>query len=472
MLAAREAEAEISVSSIATSIAEIACNTSSLPYWQEVRGCLAAYIGPSGLSAPELERALASAEKALARLRAEHEAGQTPVLSIVRRTDDLDAFRLAAEQLAAGAKDVVLFGIGGSALAPRTLKQLAQFQHGGERHEPAFHVMDNPETPWMERFISRLDLEGLRFLVISKSGSTAETLMQFLWAIDYLQVHGLGASIGRRMLIITEPSAPQDNPLRRIAALHGIPVLEHPADIGGRYAAFSIVGMLPACLLGLDAARLRQSATKVLDLALAPETPLMENPPLLGAALHAGFLKARQLRAVILMPYTSQLTLFTAWWRQLWAESLGKQGKGPLPVSATGPVDQHSQLQLFLDGPNDKLFTIIMPQTAGLGYRAPAALAQDPDERLNCLGGHTIGDLTDCEQRATVESLMRKGRPVRSFQIPTLDEEVLGALFMHFMLETILTGYIMGINPYNQPAVEFSKQITRQLLRRLPIPQL
>ena len=460
------------MSSIAISPDKAVSNTTDLPYRQEVRGCLAANIGPTGLSGTELTQALARAQQALARLRAEHEAGQTPVLSIVRRTDDLDAFRLAAQQLAAGAKDVVLFGIGGSALAPRTIKQLAQFHHGGERHEPAFHVMDNPETPWMERFISRLDLEGLRFLVISKSGSTAETLMQCLWAIDYLQVHGLGASIGRRMLIITEPSEARDNPLRRIAALYGIPVLDHPADIGGRYAAFSIVGMLPAYLLGLDAARLRQAAAKVLDMALSPATPAMENPPLLGAALHAGFLKAHQLRAVILMPYTSQLTLFTAWWRQLWAESLGKQGKGPLPVSATGPVDQHSQLQLFLDGPNDKLFTIIMPQTAGLGYRAPAALAQDADERLRCLGGHTIGDLTDCEQRATVESLMRKGRPVRSFQIPTLDEEVLGALFMHFMLETILTGYVLGINPYDQPAVEFSKRITRQLLCRLPIPQL
>ncbi len=443
-----------------------------LPYAQDISGCLAGSIGPNGLSRVEMDKALSAAQEALKRLREEYHAGKAPVLSIVHRDDDLVQIRLAAQKFAAGAKDIVLFGIGGSALAPRTLRQLSRFLHGGDQSAPAFHVMDNPETPWMERFISRLDLEGLRFLVISKSGSTAETLMQCLWAIDYLQVHGLGSSLAQRMLIITEPGDARHNPLLRIAGLHGILVMDHPPDIGGRFAAFSIVGMLPASLLGLDTARLRASAARVLDLTLAEDTPPENNPPLMGAALHAGFLNAGQLKAVIMMPYTSQLSLFTAWWRQLWAESLGKQGKGPLPVSATGPLDQHSQLQLFLDGPNDKLFSIVMPETAGLGYRAPAVLADDADERLSCLGGHTIGDLTDCEQRATVESLMRKGRPVRTFRFHELNEEFLGAMFMHFMLETILTGYVLGIDPYDQPAVEFSKKITRDLLRKLPVPQL
>ena len=442
------------------------------PYSHEITGCLANAIGPSGLSAAEWRKAVRQAEQALDRLRAEYEAKHIAPLSIVHMEDDLPGLQLAAQKMAAGARDIVLFGIGGSALAPRALRQLARFMHGCNPDGPTLHVMDNPETPWMERFISKLDLKGLRFLVISKSGSTAETLMQCLWAIDYLQVHGLGSSLSERMLIITQPGDDAQNPLRRIAHANGIPVLDHPADIGGRYSAFSIVGMLPAFLLGLDAWRLRQAGAHVLDTALRQDMDPLHNAPLAGAALHLGFLGAGQLRATVLMPYTSQLTLFTAWWRQLWAESLGKDGKGPLPVNATGPLDQHSQLQLFLDGPNDKLFTIIMPRTAGEGYRAPAALAGEADERLSCLGGHTIGDLTDCEQRATVESLMRKGRPVRTIHIETLSEEVLGALFMHYMLETIITGYAMGVDPFNQPAVEMSKQITRQLLRQLPIPKL
>ncbi len=454
-----------------STLASLRTSDATMPYEQDIGGCLAKYIGPAGISSAELEEALGSARQHLRRLSEECAGGKVPALTITQREDDLDQYRLAAQQLAAGARDVVLFGIGGSALAPRTLRQLAQFIGKGQLGNPILHVMDNPETPWMERFISGLDIEGLRFLVISKSGTTAETLMQCLWAIDYLQVHGFGASIDRRMLIVTEQAPEDANPLRRIAAAYGIPVLDHPTDIGGRYSAFSIVGMLPAFLLGLDAKALRRAGARVLEHVLSEEAP-EANPPMLGAALHARLLKGIQLRAVVLMPYTSQLTLFTAWWRQLWAESLGKDGKGPIPVGATGPLDQHSQLQLFLEGPNDKLFTILMPQTAGQGYRAPASLAQDADERLSCLGGRTIGDLTDCEQRATVESLMRKGRPVRTIRISTLDEEVLGALFMHFMIETILTGYLIGVDPFNQPAVEFSKKITRSLLRQVPVPKL
>ncbi len=455
-----------------TIVSEQPAEFMDLPYRQEVAGCLARNIGPAGIGSAEFDAALQEATLHMRRLAEECAAGKIPALTITQQTDDLDQLRLTAQQLAAGAKDVVLFGIGGSALAPRALRQLAKFVNCGRLRAPLLHVMDNPETPWMERFISGLDIEGLRFVVVSKSGSTAETLMQCLWAIDYLQVHGYGASIGRRMLVITEPSAPENNPLRRIANAHGIPVLDHPDDIGGRYSAFSVVGMLPAFLLGLDAEALRLGGARVLEQALKHVDSPENSPPVMGAALHAGLLKGIHLRAVVLMPYTSQLTLFTAWWRQLWAESLGKKGKGPIPVGATGPLDQHSQLQLFLDGPNDKLFTIVMPQTAGQGYRAPAFLAQDPDERLSCLGGHTIGDLTDCEQRATVESLMRKGRPVRTFRIPTLNEEVLGALFMHFMIETILTGYMLDVNPFDQPAVEFSKRITRELLREVPVPKL
>ncbi len=442
-----------------------------LPYTQDIQGCLSRHIGPSGLNAGELDEALANAAEHLARLRGEIAKGAIAALTIATHADDLDTFRLSAQKIAANATDVVLFGIGGSALAPRVLLQLQQFLFPAGSATPALHVMDNPETPWMERFISTLDLDGVRFLVISKSGATAETVMQALWAIDYLQVHGLGSSLSERMLVITEPSSPRENPLRRLAQAYDIPTLSHPPDIGGRYAAFSIVGMLPAFLLGLDAARVRKGGAKVLELALS-DVPARDIPPVLGAALHAAFMRAGQLASVITMPYTSQLTLFTAWWRQLWAESIGKDGKGPLPVNAIGPVDQHSQLQLFLDGPNDKLFTIMMPNTAGRGYRAPRYLARDEDERLSSLGGRTIGDLTDCEQRATVKSLMRKGRPVRTFGFDTLDEELIGALFMHFMLETILTCRLVGVDPFDQPAVEFSKRITRDLLRQVPVPEI
>ena len=313
-------------------------------------GCFQLQAGEGGVSEEAFQAAHVPGRQALQRLQEEYAAGQLAALSIAAASDDLPRLNKLARRFSAGARDIILFGIGGSALAPRALRQLARFMRLGEHIQPELHVMDNPETPWMERFISKVDLDGLRFLVISKSGGTAETLMQCLWAIDYLQVHGMSADLGSRMLIITEPEGSgEHNPLHRLAALHDIPVLDHPPDIGGRFSVFSIVGMLPALLLGLDAARLRAAGRDVLQQTLQAGDDPRHNPALMGAMLHWAFMRERHLNAVIMMPYTSHLTLFCAWWRQLWAESLGKQGLGPLPVGAIGPLDQHSQLQLFLD---------------------------------------------------------------------------------------------------------------------------
>jgi glucose-6-phosphate isomerase len=152
----------------------------------------------------------------------------------------------------------------------------------------------------------------------------------------------------------------------------------------------------------------------------------------------------------------------SGWWRQLWAESLGKDGKGSTPVGAVGPVDQHSQLQLFRDGPGQALFTIVSTDTKGRGLVVPA-------ERSNALGlqylAHkAMGDLVAAEARATAETLSRNKRPVRQIRVPKIDERSMGALMMHFMLETILMGRLMGVDPFNQPGVEEGKVLARQFL--------
>ena len=164
----------------------------------------------------------------------------------------------------------------------------------------------------------------------------------------------------------------------------------------------------------------------------------------------------------VAVAYADRLDRFLAWYCQLWAESLGKDGNGTTPVRALGPVDQHSQLQLWLAGPKDKLFNMFLVETKGRGPEALAGLAEKPDFAF--LGGHRVGDLVDAEQRATVDTLIRNGRPVRSFMLPGLDESTLGALFMHFMLETIIAGRMLGIDPFDQPAVEEGKILARQYL--------
>lgn len=163
-----------------------------------------------------------------------------------------------------------------------------------------------------------------------------------------------------------------------------------------------------------------------------------------------------------MMAYADRFALLMKWWVQLWAESVGKDGRGSQPVAALGPVDQHSQLQLYLAGPADKLFTIVTTDVAGTGPVLDPALAAAAGEPA--FGGRAIGDLVAAQGRATADTLARNGRPTRRLHVPRLDEAAFGALLMHFMLETILAGYALGIDPFDQPAVEEGKVLAKRYL--------
>jgi glucose-6-phosphate isomerase len=220
------------------------------------------------------------------------------------------------------------------------------------------------------------------------------------------------------------------------------------------------VGLLPAAVAGLDIAQVRAGAAAALAPVLAGR-PAAEVPPALGAAL-AVALAATGKQVSVMMAYADRLERFTRWYVQLWAESLGKDGKGTTPLGALGPVDQHSQLQLFIAGPRDKLFTILTIACAGKGPRmdgALAALAGEPD-----FAGKTIGDLVDAQGRATAETLARNGCPVRTIHLERLDEFALGALTMHFMLETIVAAHLLGVDAFDQPAVEEGKVLAKRYL--------
>jgi glucose-6-phosphate isomerase len=164
----------------------------------------------------------------------------------------------------------------------------------------------------------------------------------------------------------------------------------------------------------------------------------------------------------VMLAYADRLERFTKWWVQLWAESLGKKGKGAAPIAALGPVDQHSQLQLWLDGPRDKLFTVITTGIAGSGPRMDKELSEKASEPG--FAGKTIGDLVAAEGRATVDALAKNARPVRTIHVEQLDERALGALMMHFMLETIIAAHLLDVDPYGQPAVEEGKMLAKRYL--------
>jgi glucose-6-phosphate isomerase len=231
--------------------------------------------------------------------------------------------------------------------------------------------------------------------------------------------------------------------------------------VGGRYSVLTMVGMLPALLMGLNGKQLRAGAAAALDQVLNARAPA-DAPAAVGAALHKALADQGRLATTILWPYADALAVFGGWWRQLWAESLGKDGQGSTPVSVLGPVDQHSQLQLFRDGPGNALFTLVQVQTRGKGLAAPRARANKLG--LKYLAGRKMGDLVDAECRATAQTLFKNGRPVRVIHLDKVDEFHMGALMMHFMLETIVMGKLMGVDPFDQPGVEEGKVLARQYL--------
>ena len=441
-----------------------------MSYSQDLSKCLAGTIGEAGVTQGELDEALERADRAVAEISRWHRDGSLPLLSLPARRDDLDGARQAAEILLAGASDIVIYGTGGSSLGAQALAQLAGYRVPGipAIETPAgparFHFFDNLDGQTLAQVLRSLDLKTTRFLAVSKSGGTPETVLQMVVTLDALAAAGLAWNAAAHMVALTEPGGPEKNTVRRLAERHGLITLDHDPGVGGRYSVLSNVGVLPGLLMGLDVVALREGAGEVLDALLAADRA-RHSPPALGAATVLALTRHHGLNAVIMMPYGDRLRLFSNWFAQLWAESLGKQGEGTQPVAAAGPVDQHSLLQLFLDGPADKLLTLIMPATAGTGPRVPDEYRSDP--LIGYLAGRTVGDLTDCQARATAETFARNGRPVRTISIDRLDERTLGALLMHFMLETIIMGLMMGIDPFDQPAVEQSKILTREYLETM-----
>lgn len=427
-------------------------------YTQDIAGCLSGRIGPAGPRDSELGRRVALAAPALAALRQWHKDGSLPLLRLPARDDDLPELEAIAADYRARFADVIVLGTGGSSLGGRTLYRLADKGFGPPEGTSRLHFMDNVDPVTFQALFAAVDFKRTGIIVISKSGGTSETLMQFLTCLEPLVLAVGEDGVAAHVTAITEKT---ENPLRKLAKRYGIPIIDHDPKVGGRYAVLSCVGMLPALIAGLDVRALRQGAQSVLDTTLKAKDP-MDCPPAVGAALSLLLADSRGAAQTVLMPYLDQLNDFSFWYRQLWAESLGKDGNGTTPVNALGTVDQHSQLQLYLAGPADKMFTLILGTAAGTGPRIADGVAGSVTPEY--LRGRTMGDLLDAEQRATAETLIRNQRPTRLIHIDRLDEGTLGALMMHFMLETIIAAHLLDIDPFDQPAVEEGKVLTRDYL--------
>lgn len=427
----------------------------------DVSGMLRSAV-PSGPDAAALEALAPQLAAAVAGAREQAARGVLGFRELEAHAGERARVLDWANRVRRGIDDVVVLGIGGSALGatclrtallPRDWNARSPEQREGR---PRLHVLDNVDPRSVAGLLDLVNLGRTRFLVISKSGSTAETMAQYLLVRERLLAAGLPAR--EHIAFITDPSK---GALRRVAASEGVPAFDVPANVGGRFSVLSPVGTLPAALLGMDVEALVAGATAMRD--RCGGASLREDPALAFAALQWRAHRDAGQGTQVLMPYSDALRDLAPWFVQLWAESLGKRTPegahvGPTPIAAVGATDQHAQVQLFMEGPLDKTVTFVDVEShpddiaIPFGEGAPAELAY--------LKGRTFGELLRAECRATAGALARGGRPSMTLRVSEVDAWHLGGLFMFLELATIYAGQLYGVDPLDQPGVELGKQLT------------
>ncbi len=416
-------------------------------YTQDISGCFSDKEGKNAPTEKDIERFFPALEQSLVKLKIQHNKEHFPHFTLPYVRKDLQDIESLVCKIQDEFSDIIILGTGGSSLGAQTVCALSKGS------DVRLHFMDNVDPKTFEALFAQVVCKSTAVLAVSKSGETAETLVQLLICIERWLLYADERTISSKFFVITED---KKSSIRVIAEKWKMTCLPHDPNLGGRFSVFSLVGLLPAMIAGIDVLALREGAAYSLECAL--NQPVSENCPALGAALTASI---KLCRVSVMMPYVDQLQYFSQWYRQIWAESLGKDGKGTVPINAHGTVDQHSQLQLYLDGPKDKFFTLIANKGGPSFPINPDFLI---DSRLNYLRGRSMRDLLWAEFQATVETLIHNHCPTRTIVFDQLDEYGLGGLLMHFVLETLLMADIWDVNPFDQPAVEAGKILTKEYL--------
>jgi glucose-6-phosphate isomerase len=342
-------------------------------------------------------------------------------------------------------KTIVLVGIGGSSLGAKMLTR-ALFNNT----YPQVFFLDNTSPYLIQNTLDAIDLESTLFLIQSKSGTTPEVISIFLKIEELLIESALSPQ--EHCLFVTEPT---QNFLHTKSIEQGYPLVKMPVGLGGRFSVLSASGLVLATLLGIDTKSILLGAQDFFTSQIKPDTNY-------DAVTLAQTIKQNSVgrNILTLFNYSDRLKEFGSWATQLIAESVGKEGKGFTPLNATGVTDQHSLLQLFRDGPDDKIYVMLKL----LDHEVSINMPNDLSAEFSYLSGKSFQEIFDAEYQGTVTSLKRVGRPVIEIVLPRLDAYYLGQLIALFELTTALLGFEMGINAYDQPGVEESKRITREIL--------
>ena len=367
---------------------------------------------------------------------------------------------------------VLVLGIGGSALGAKALLNALKGPAWNERNAarrdgvPTLTVLENVDPVTVHDTLERLDPRRTLVNVISKSGGTAETLAQYLIVRRWLE-DAVGDAAREHLVITTDP---EKGALRAIARDDEITAFDVPPGVGGRYSVLTAVGLVPATLLDMDVVQLLAGAEAAVKAAEAPD--FSANAAARYAAWQWQAQASRAANVHVVMPYSDRLKEFAEWYRQLWAESLGKKldragreaHRGPTPVGAVGATDQHSQVQLFIEGPFDKTITFIRVLDTVNLQPIPSRASLGPE--LAYLPGKTLGALLDAELHATREALRSQGRMSMTLELDTIDAHHLGELMMFFQMATGYAGVWYDVNPFDQPGVELGKVLTFKAMGR------
>ena len=387
------------------------------------------------------------------------EQGRAGFLRIDRQGWGLDQAVAVADRLRAVTDTLLVLGIGGSSLGAMALDGAL----GPTCADPhRLVVLDTIDPFTVVQTLQGLDPARTAVAVISKSGGTIETAALFRAVLPWLRA-GAGSAWTERLVVITDRVA---GALRPLADAYGLDALPVPDDVGGRFSVLTAVGILPAAYRGLDVQGLLAGAEAMAARVRVPD--VLGNPAWAFAATHDAWWGPA--RSSVLLSYCERLNLLGHWYMQLWAESLGKPlpdggAYGWTPGVARGPADQHSQLQLWQQGPADRLMTIVSVVDPGADLAIPSL--QGPEDAVaGYLAGTALSTLLDAERRGTMTALVEAGRPVLELSLPCVDAGVVGGLVILFETATALAGLMRGIDPFDQPGVEAGKQFAYGLLGR------
>jgi len=379
--------------------------------------------------------------------------GHLPMIESVFWTEDIARFE-AVGTFYRRFHSVVIIGMGGATSGGKTLSSLFQSWLMSDSSFPFVYFVDNldPEIFW--ELITLLNPKTTGIIAISKSGETIETLSILMRFIEYWSDFVGLQELGTHFSVITTPGST----LSKMARQLQLNELEHPPRIGGRFTCFTLVSLLPLIIVGGDPEKVRQGARYVVK-NFFNERP---SPPLDGSSVLYHFYRKHHTPSQVLMAYGDAFQTFTKWCCQIIAESLGKDGKGWTPLAALGPADHHSQLQLYLGGPRDKLYSLFSEVNRPREKLKPSIWRAMPE--LKFLSYSTLDDVLAAQKKASLHVLLAQGCFARNFSVRLLNEFSMGALCAHFILETLVLADLMDVNPLDQPMVESVKTLSKRFL--------